>query len=135
MKNHPRAGVGYHRGTRQRSGARDLWLRRLRRTFLAVPAAVALTAVGLTGMFARHDAVTTGPSAPAPGQVHSPTSSRAGTTSVQPGSDDGIAVGGDDEGDDHGDSPRHHTVRQPTTPGPTLTTGGARPPITHTGGS
>lgn len=122
------------RGTRPRSLARDRWLRRLRRTFLAAPAAAVLAAVGLTAIFARHDALRTAPTVNTRGNVLH-TSPPAAATSAQPGSDDGLEAG-DDEGEDDGD---HHRrpVPHPTTPAPspTLTPSGTLPPITHTGGS
>lgn len=110
----------YDHGTRGWSAARDRWLRRLRRTFLAVPAAAALAAVGLTAIFARHDALRTAPVATSHGDTHASGSQLAGD---------------DHEGGDDGGEHRRAVPHPTHTPSPALTSSGVQPPVTHTGGS
>lgn len=112
-------------GALRRRALRDRWLRRLRRTFLAVPVAAALGALGLTAVFARHDALKVATSVNTHSGAHTSTSSPA--TRTPRGGE------GDDGGDDDGSNGRQ-PLTQPTTPTPPPTHTQA-PPITNTGGS
>lgn len=114
------------RGTRRRGVIRDRWLRRLRRTGVAVPVAGAVAATGLAAMLARHDSATEA-AATNRSSVHTTPTPTTSATRTKRDADRG--------NDDDGRRTSHAKKSSTTAPKPSLTSGGTSTPVTHSGGS